>query len=48
MDAKLKSAGKPSELIVYEGLEHQLNDSNARAQMLDKIAAFLKANLPAQ
>ncbi|MBP7370500.1 MAG: S9 family peptidase [Arenimonas sp.] len=48
MDAKLKSAGKPSELIVYEGLEHQLADSNARAQMLDKIAAFLKANLPAQ
>lgn len=48
MDDKLKAAGKPSELIVYAGLEHQLADSNARAQMLDKIAAFLKANMPAQ
>lgn len=48
MDDKLKAAGKPSELIVYAGLEHQLADSNARAQMLDKIAAFLKATLPAQ
>ena len=44
MDAKLHSAGKASELIVYEGLTHSLMDSNARAQMLDKIAAFLKAN----
>ncbi len=48
MDDKLKAAGKPSELIVYAGLEHQLADSNARAQMLDKIAAFLKATLQAQ
>lgn len=48
MDAKLKSAGKQSELVVYQGLEHQLDDSNARAQMLDKIAAFLKANLMQQ
>ncbi|MEJ7746920.1 MAG: S9 family peptidase [Luteimonas sp.] len=45
MDARLRSAGKPSELVVYEGLEHSLADSNARALMLDRIAAFLKANL---
>jgi dipeptidyl aminopeptidase/acylaminoacyl peptidase len=44
MDAALKKAGKPSELVIYEGLTHSLADSNARAQMLDKIAAFLKAN----
>ena len=41
MDAKLRSLGAKSELVVYEGLEHDLGDSNARAQMLDKISAFL-------
>ena len=45
MDAKLRSVGKPSELVIYEGLGHSLNDSNARAQMLDKIDAFLKTNM---
>lgn len=44
MDAKLRSAGKASELVIYEGLEHSLADSNARAQMLNKIGAFLKTN----
>ncbi len=44
MDARLRGAGKSSQLVVYEGLTHSLGDSNARAQMLDKIAAFLKAN----
>lgn len=45
MDAKLRAAGKHSELVTYAGLEHSLVDSNVRAQMLDKIGAFLKANL---
>jgi dipeptidyl aminopeptidase/acylaminoacyl peptidase len=44
MDKKLRAAGKPSELMVYEGLEHSLVDSVARAAMLDRIGAFLKAN----
>lgn len=48
MDARLREAGKASELVVYEGLEHSLVDSNARAQMLDRIAAFLEANLAAK
>lgn len=48
MDAKLRSAGKASELVIYEGLEHSLADSNARALMLDKIAVFLKDNLGAE
>jgi dipeptidyl aminopeptidase/acylaminoacyl peptidase len=48
MDAKLREAGKSSELVVYAGLEHSLPDSNVRAQMLDKIAAFLKANIEAK
>ncbi|MGV8943316.1 alpha/beta fold hydrolase [Thermomonas sp.] len=45
MDAKLRASGKQSELVVYEGLEHSLIDSNARALMLDRIAAFLAKNL---
>jgi dipeptidyl aminopeptidase/acylaminoacyl peptidase len=45
MDAKLRSAGKTSELVIYQGLGHSLNDSNARAQMLDKIDAFLKTKM---
>lgn len=44
MDAKLRASGKSSELVVYDGLEHSLVDSNARAQMLGRISAFLKAN----
>ena len=48
MDAKLRAAGKASELVIYEGLEHTLVDSNARALMLDQIAAFLKANVAAE
>ncbi len=44
MDAKLRAAGKPSELVEYDGLEHDLADSNVRAQMLDKIDEFLKTN----
>lgn len=45
MDSRLRSAGKASELVVYEGLEHSLVDSNVRALMLDRIAAFLKTHL---
>ncbi len=45
MDARLRSAGKASELVVYEGLEHSLVDSSVRAQMLDRIAGFLRTNL---
>jgi dipeptidyl aminopeptidase/acylaminoacyl peptidase len=44
MDAKLRAAGKASELVVFPGLEHSLRDSTVRTQMLDRIAAFLKAN----
>jgi acetyl esterase/lipase len=45
MDAKLRAAGKSSELVVYEGLAHGLADSNARALMLDRIAGFLGEHL---
>ena len=42
MDEALKAAGKKSELVTFDGLEHSLMDSNVRAHMLDRIAAFLK------
>jgi dipeptidyl aminopeptidase/acylaminoacyl peptidase len=41
MDQALKAAGKPSELITFDGLDHQLNDSTARIQMLTRIGDFL-------
>jgi dipeptidyl aminopeptidase/acylaminoacyl peptidase len=45
MDGALRSAGKRSELIEFPGLEHDLGDSSARTRMLDRIAAFLSAEL---
>jgi dipeptidyl aminopeptidase/acylaminoacyl peptidase len=44
MDKALRAAGKKSELIVYPKLEHSLEDSRARTDMLTRIAAFLAAN----
>ncbi|MBX3593504.1 alpha/beta fold hydrolase [Sphingomonas sp.] len=41
MDSRLKAAGKASELVIYPGLDHYLEDSEARAQMLRRSAAFL-------
>jgi len=41
MDAALHSAGKQSELLAFEGLDHQLDDSDARTQMLTKIGELL-------
>jgi len=43
MDAKLREAGKKSELVVFPGLDHQLVDSGARIKMLERIGAFLAA-----
>jgi len=48
MDAALRAAGHQSELTVFPGLEHDLADSTARAQMLGRIGAFLDANLHRQ
>ena len=45
MHGRLKDAGKKSELIVYPGLDHQLDDGNARTEMLRKSDAFLRAAL---
>lgn len=41
MDAELRNAGKQSELLRFKGLDHQLEDSDARTQMLTKIGELL-------
>lgn len=45
MDERLRGAGGRSELIVYPGLDHQIDDSTARADMLRRADAFLRASL---
>lgn len=41
MNKALLDAGKWSQLFIFEGLEHSLVDSSARARMLDQIGTFL-------
>lgn len=41
MESALRSAGKPVEVLRYKGLDHQLDDSDARTQMLTKIGELL-------
>ncbi len=45
MEAELKSAGKQSELLIFKGLDHQLDDNGARTQMLTKIGALLERTI---
>lgn len=45
MDRALHGAGKQSELVMFKGLDHQLDDGNVREQMLAKADAFLRTNL---
>lgn len=42
MDAKLKSAGKSSELRIYKDRDHYLEDGDIRADMLRTSAAFME------
>ncbi|MDQ3139760.1 MAG: S9 family peptidase, partial [Pseudomonadota bacterium] len=42
MDSALRKADKKSELIVYKGIDHQLDDSDIRIDMLTKSEAFLR------
>ncbi len=50
MADRLRDAGKPPELVVYPKLDHYLEDSTARIDMLRKSDAFLRAamKLPAK
>jgi len=41
MDAALRGAGKKSELLSFDGLDHGLDDSDARTEMLIRIGALL-------
>jgi dipeptidyl aminopeptidase/acylaminoacyl peptidase len=43
MASRLKAAGGKVEMITFEGLDHQLQDSDARTKMLGDSDAFLKA-----
>jgi dipeptidyl aminopeptidase/acylaminoacyl peptidase len=45
MDQALHRAGKASTLVVYPGLDHQLEEAGARADMLSKADTFLRASL---
>jgi acetyl esterase/lipase len=45
MEDKLKDAGVRTDLIVYEGLDHYLDDSEARTDMLRRTDAFLREAL---
>lgn len=45
MNAALLKAGKRSRLVVYPGLDHQLDDSVARTDLLKQADAFFRANL---
>ena len=45
MHDRLRDAGRASELVVLPNLDHQIEDSEARAQMLRRIDAFLRASL---
>ena len=45
MHDALRDAGKQSELLIFDGLEHDLADSNARTQMLTRIAALLRERI---
>lgn len=45
MAARLKSAGKPVEYVEFHNLDHQIDDSAARASMLDKMDGFLRTSL---
>ncbi|GAA0332476.1 S9 family peptidase [Sphingomonas oligophenolica] len=45
MASRMKGAGKRVELVEYHNLDHQLEDSTVRAEMLDKMDAFLRASM---
>jgi dipeptidyl aminopeptidase/acylaminoacyl peptidase len=48
MEEKLKGAGRQAELVVYPKLDHYLEDSAARAEMLKRSDAFFRAALKLQ
>ena len=47
MHDALRDAGRPSELVVFPRLEHDLADGEARRRMLDRIRTFLAGHMGA-
>jgi dipeptidyl aminopeptidase/acylaminoacyl peptidase len=45
MEGRLREAGRQVELVTYPGLDHQLDDSAARTDMLRRSDAFLRRAL---
>ncbi|MDQ8755069.1 S9 family peptidase [Sphingosinicella sp. LHD-64] len=45
MEGRLREAGGRVELVAYPGLDHQIEDSTARADMLRRSDAFLRTTL---
>jgi dipeptidyl aminopeptidase/acylaminoacyl peptidase len=45
MDEALRGAGRQSELLTFKDLDHQLDDSDARTQMLTKIGELLERTI---
>ena len=45
MHAALQTAGKESELLSFKGLDHQLQDNEARAQVLLKMGQLLERTI---
>lgn len=43
MQARLRGAGKPVDLLSFDALDHQLYDSAARATMLDRADRHIRA-----
>ena len=45
MQAALQGAGTPVEMLSFKGLDHQLDDTDARVQMLTKIGQLLERTI---
>ncbi|MBX9858595.1 MAG: S9 family peptidase, partial [Sphingomonas sp.] len=45
MASRLKGAGREVDYVEYKGLDHQLEDSTVRAEMLDRADSFLRRAL---
>lgn len=43
MDGRLEKAGVKHQLVTFEGLDHQLEDADARTEMLRKSDEWLQA-----
>lgn len=45
MASRLTAAGKSCKLVTWDDLDHQLEDSSARAKMLQASSDFLRQSL---